>query len=151
MNLQEKKEMSPKAQIILFRIVYSIVFTMILSMFIQLDLIKYGAIALTMAIASLFFITDKKMLIAIEKTRKISDFIGKRRFYMCAVFVIGLTEFISLVSVVVIYHSKPDAPVSYITNVSFILSCILGYLVYKLKVKFLYKFCGFGKETEKWD
>ena len=150
MNLQEKKVMSLRARAILFRITYSIAFVVMLSVFIKLSIIEYGEIALILAVVSLFFISDKTIGIAIKKTEYLMEFMGKKRFYMCSVFVIGLTEFITLSVVVLYYHSQADTPaVNLITDGSFILSSLFGYLIYRFKVKFFYKFCGFGEETKK--
>ena len=148
MNLQKKKEMSPEAQSILFRFVYSIIFVIFISEFVKLSFVEYVLITLIVAIGSLFFINGKKMNVVIDKSKSIVKKIDARKFYMCLAFVVGMTEFLSLIVVVAVYNNSHNAPVNIISFCSLAVSLILVYIIQKFKVKFFYKFCGFNGDDK---
>ena len=143
MNLQKKKEMSPEAQSILFRFVYSIIFVIFISEFIKLSFVEYAVIALVVAIGSLFFVNNEKLNVVIDKSKLIVKNFNTRKFYMCLVFVVGMTELLSLIVVVTVYNNNHNVPVNIISFCSLIVSFILVYIIQRFKVKFFYKFCGF--------
>jgi len=148
MNLQKKKGMSPEAQSILFRFVYSIVFVIFISEFIKLSFMEYVVIALVVATGSLFFVNNKKLNVIIDKSKLIVKNFNTRKFYMCLVFVIGMTEFLSLIVVVTVYNNNHNAPVNIISFCSLAVSFILVYIIQRFKVKFFYKFCGFNGDDK---
>jgi len=147
MNLQKKKEMSPEAQSILFRFVYSIIFTIFISEFIKLSFVEYAVIILVVAIGSLFVVNNKKMNVIIDKSKLIVKNFNTKKFYMCLVFVVGMTEFLSLIVVVAVYHND-NAPVNIISFCSLAVSLFLVYIIQRFKVKFFYKFCGFNGDDK---
>jgi len=142
MSLQEKK-MDSKTQAILFRFIYSIVFVVFVSEFVKFSLVEYIAIAFVLAITSLFFVSDEKMGKVIDKSEVTTKQFGMRKFYLCATLIVGLTELLSLIVVVLVYHNSADTPVNNLTILFFFVSSFFVYSIKKFEIKPFYKFCGF--------